>query len=225
MLEAIGTTIWKRGTTGVTPRLPASKPARRCALAPRRRRLGARLGQERGFTLIELLVASVAAIIVFSATLALLLSSQQVEARDSEWALTLQEDRAGLARMARDIRQATKVEEAKTSAIYFLATIGGKGWKIKYECGVSQSGTSYTKCVRLAAEEGNALPSTGPAVAKSLVSTTVFSYSPNTTSPTIATLKLELPAKGTLKQSGNSGYSHNVVLENAAFIRNLYLEG
>jgi type II secretory pathway component PulJ len=187
---------------------------------------------EGGFTLIELLVASALSIVVFGAVLAMLESSQQVQARDTEWALTLQEDRAGLARMVRDIRQATKVEEAKPGAILFLATIGGKSWKIKYECNVSQSGTEYTQCLRLAAEEGKALPGTGPATVQDVVNgTEVFSYFKGTTSTAstsemnVATLKVELPAKGTLKQAGNSGYGHKVVLEDAAFMRNLELKG
>jgi hypothetical protein len=140
----------------------------------------------------------------------------------------MQEDRAGLARMVRDIRQATKVEEAKPGAIFFLATIAGKAWKIKYECGVSQSGTSYTQCVRLAAEEGKALPASGPQIAKNLVNgTAVFTYWPNSEVSKVkaATLKLELPAKGTLNQVGVTAPSHKVVLEDAAFMRNLYLEG
>jgi type II secretory pathway pseudopilin PulG len=187
---------------------------------------------EGGFTLIELLVASALAIVVFGAVLAMLESSQQVQARDTEWALTLQEDRAGLARMVRDIRQAYKVEEAKPGAILFLATIGGKSWKIKYECNVSQSGTEYTQCLRLAAEEGKALPGTGPIIVKDVVNgTEVFTYFKGTTSTAstsemnVATLKVELPAKGTLKQAGNSGYGHKVVLEDAAFMRNLELKG
>ncbi|MGA8363212.1 MAG: hypothetical protein WB709_01685 [Solirubrobacteraceae bacterium] len=197
----------------------------------RQRRLPG-LSSEGGFTLIELLIASALAIVVFGAVLAMLESSQQVQARDTEWALTLQEDRAGLARMVRDIRQASKVEEAKPGAILFLATIGGKSWKIKYECNVSQSGTEYTQCIRLAAEEGKALPATGPVIVKDVVNgTEVFTYFKGTT-PTaitsemnVATLKIELPAKGTLKQAGNSGYGHKVVLEDAAFMRNLELKG
>src|SRR5438105_5965204 len=122
---------------------------------------------EGGFTLLELLIASVAAVTVLSAVFALLESSQQVQARDSEWALVLQEDRAGLARIVREIRHATEVVEPSsggTAASYlvFKATIGGKKWKIKYECNSSQSGTSYTECVRFAAEgENPALPATG----------------------------------------------------------------
>lgn len=166
------------------------------------------------------------ALVLLGATLAMVTSSQQAEARDSEWALTLQEDRAGLSRMVRDIRQATAVEEATAGSVKVLATIGAKSWTIKYECGVTQTGTSYTTCVRLAAEVGKALPSTGPVVVKDVTNgSAVFSYSPSTAAPTVVTAKIELPARGTLKQSGNSGYSHKVVLEDGAFIRNLYLGG
>jgi hypothetical protein len=208
-LRTPGVAPASRISLGLT-RVAASR--RRAPERRRRRRRGihrdnlpGRLAEDAGFTLVELLVASALAIVVFGAVLAMLESSQQVQARDTEWALTLQEDRAGLARMVRDIRQATKVEEAKPSAIFFLATIGGKSWKIKYECNVSQSGTTYSQCVRLAAEEGKALPGTGPAIVKDVVNgTEVFSYfikgtEANTTAPNVATLKIELPAKGTLK--------------------------
>jgi len=67
-----------------------------------------RARDERGVTLIELLVGMAAAVGVFAATLVLLESSTTVQTRDAEWALVLQEDRAGLSRMARDIRQANE---------------------------------------------------------------------------------------------------------------------
>jgi len=54
--------------------------------------------------------------------------------------------------MVHEIRQASRVEEANANSIYFLATIGGKGWKIKYDCGVTQTGTSLHECVRYATE-------------------------------------------------------------------------
>ena len=188
----------------------------------------ARLRAEAGFTLLELLIASVVAVTVLTATFAVLTTSQQVQARDGEWALAIQEDRAGLARMVRDMRQATKVEaaEAKAGSIVFLATIAGKAWKIKFECGFTQAGTAYNQCERLAAEEGKALPATGPVVATDVVNGgTVFSYSPSSAEPKVVTAKIELPAKGTLKQAGSTGYGHKIVLEDAAFMRNLYLEG
>ncbi len=177
-------------------------------------------------TLIEILVACSAAIVVLGATLALLESGQRIQARDAEWATTMQQDRAGLARMVREIRQASKIEEAKANAIVFLATIGGKAWKIEYECASKQADSEYTQCLRLAAEEGKSLPAAGPALATDILDGgEVFSYSPSAASPTMATLRLELPAKGTLKQAGSRGYQHKVVLEDAAFMRNLYLQG
>lgn len=177
--------------------------------------------------MVELLVASVAAVTVLGGIMTLVISSLNAQARDSEYALTLQEDRAGLARMVRDIRQATEIKEAKTSAINFLATIGGTKYQIKYDCSVAQSGTTYNECVRLAAEEGKTLPTTGPPVAKDLLNgSEVFTYSPSSepSKVRLATLRLEIPAQGTLKQTG-SGYTHHVVLEDGAYARYLYLEG
>jgi type II secretory pathway pseudopilin PulG len=190
-----------------------------------------RLRDVAGFTLIETLVTAVAAVVVLSATFALLESGQQVQARDSEWAVALQEDRAGLARMMRDIRQATEILEPTTGAassyISFLAIIGSTKWKIKYDCSVSQTGTTFTECVRFAAEEGKSFPANG---ARTVIDVTdgnaVFSYSPTTRSEAkLVTAKIELPAKGTLRQAGSSGYSHKVVLEDGAFMRNVYFEG
>jgi Tfp pilus assembly protein PilW len=192
----------------------------------RHRALRRCLPGEAGFSLVELLVAMVAAITVLSAVFALLESSQLVQARDSEWALTLQEDRAGLARVVRDLRNATKVEEAKAGTILVSAMISNKEWQIKYECGLSQPGTSYTECGRFAAEKGKALPANGLRIARDLTNgSAVFTYSPSSAEAKLVTVKLELPAKGTLKQAGSSGYSRTVVLEDAAFMRNLYPEG
>ncbi len=175
--------------------------------------------------MIETLVASAVAVILFGAVLAALENSQRVQARDTEWSLTLQEGRAGLARMAHEIRQASKIEKAEAGTILFLSTISSKNWQIKYECGVAQPGTTYDECVRFAAEEGKALPSTGTPVVRDVVNgTAVFSYTPSA-SPNVVTLKVEIPASGTLKQAGSSAYSHNEVLENAAFMRNLDLSG
>jgi type II secretory pathway component PulJ len=197
------------------------------------------VGSQDGFTLIELLISTLLSLVVFGGILAVLETSQSVQARDTEWALTLQEGRAGLARTAREIRQASKVERAEAGTIEFLATIGGKEWKIRYECGVIQSGTEYHECVRKAVEgKANPLPSTGAPVVRDVLNPTkVFCYSHGaaacTESPTateraettVATLRIELPAKGTLKQAGNGGYTHTVVLEDDAFMRNLALEG
>jgi Tfp pilus assembly protein PilW len=185
-------------------------------------------GSDGGYTLIELLIASAMAVVVLGTTVVLLGASQRVQARDTERALVMQEGRAGLGRMAREIRQASTIEEseAKANSIVFNATLGAKNWQIKYDCNVAQTGTTYTECVRYAAEQGKVLPTTGTPIATDVVNgTAVFTYFKGTTStttkPDVVTLKLELPAAGTLKQIDKSGYRSVVVLENAAFMRNL----
>jgi type II secretory pathway component PulJ len=144
-----------------------------------------RLAGDAGFTLIELLVAAGLAITLLGGTFAMLESSQRIQARDTEFALTLQEGRVGIARMLREIRQASKVEEANANSIFFVATVGGKKWNIKYDCGVTQAGTSFHECVRYATE-GATLPGTGASIAREVLNETpadlsdpVFVYSPS----------------------------------------------
>jgi type II secretory pathway pseudopilin PulG len=215
----------RRLAAGLARPLDGDVWRRRCGRVWRRGK------SESGMTLIELLVATLLALVVFGAILGTLETSQRVEARDTEWALTMQEGRVGLSRMAREIRQASKIEKAEEGTIEFLATLGSTEWKIKYECGVAQPGTTeYHECVRKAVEKSTGtLPSTGtPVVLDVLNPTKVFKYFKGATSTaittemTVVTLRVELPAKGTLKQAGGSGYLHAVVLENAAFMRNLY---
>jgi Tfp pilus assembly protein PilW len=205
------------------------------------------LRSEGGLTLIELLVASMLALVLFTALFTLLDTSQRVQARDTEWALALQSNRAGLARMTHEIRQtsAKELKKAEPSTIEFMATVGSEYWKVKYVCSVTQT-TSLDECVRYAVEEGSlsaaekaTLPSKGETVVSDVLNgTKVFCYShgakvctesPSTTEreeATIVTLKVELHAVGELKQIDNSGYTgKKVVLENAAFMRNQDLEG
>ena len=207
-----------------------SRRRRGRALEAERRKPRMRFGQEGGYSLIELLLASLAALGVLTATLALLQTSQQVQARDSEWALTLQEGRAGLARMVREIRQAYSIKAATGSSIDFYVTIGGNELEVSYQCNVAQPGTSLYECVRLAATPPAPLPalSTGTPIVRDVLNETaadssdpVFSYSPNATEPTFVTAKVALPSGGTLKQVGSSGYTHRVVLSSGAYIRNV----
>lgn len=199
----------------------------RCPRAPTA--LRRRLSGERGFTLVELIVAMALAAVVFGAILSMLESSQRVEARDTEWALTMQEGRSGLSRMSRDIRQASKVEKAEAGTIDFLATVGSTEYHVRYECGVVESAPRY-KCVRFASKVGESLPGTGTRVVAGVLNgTTVFKYFKkgfaNATEPNYVTLTLELPASGTLKQAGSSAYKQHVVLTDTAYMRNLNLEG
>jgi prepilin-type N-terminal cleavage/methylation domain-containing protein len=199
---------------------------------------GARRGREDGFTLIELIVVMALTTVVLGAMLTLLFNSQQIQAGDAEWAQVMQEGRTGMSRMTRELRQASKLEKAEANAVVFHATIGGKAWEVKYECGIAQT-ASLTTCARYAAEEGKGLPSQGVTILRDVVKgTEVFCYAqgahecvhaPSATElakVTAVTLRIALPASGTLKQADYRADEHKtVVLENAAFIRNLDLEG
>lgn len=186
-----------------------------------------------GFTLIEVLVAAALSLIVFSATLAALGVSQNMQSRDSEWALVIQEGRAGLARMVREIRQAYSIRSATESSLDFYATIGGKDLEIYYGCDVTQPGTGYYECVRLQTEAGSPLPalSTGAPIIRDVLNGTAADekdpifreYSPNAIAPDLVTVKLALPASGTLNLGSAKGYSHQIVLTDNAYIRNMNL--
>ncbi len=190
---------------------------------------------EAGFTLVEVLVACVMSIALIGAVLSLLESSQRVQARDTEFGLVLQEGRTGLSRMAREIRQAYSVKSASPNSIDFLIDLGGKNYEVLYECSVTQPGTSLHECVRLAAGEGKSLPplSAGAPVVQRIGNETsidthgspdpVFTYSPDAISPNVVTLKLVLPASGSLSKELGLGLKHNIVLTTAAYIRAMNL--
>jgi prepilin-type N-terminal cleavage/methylation domain-containing protein len=209
-----------------------------------RGRARARALAQDGFTLIEVLVAAALSVIVFTALLSGLETSQRAQSRDQEWALVIQEGRAGLARMAREMRQAYSIRSDSHSAIVFYATIGGKSYEISYDCGEKETGTEYNSCVRRAGEfvSGKApssLPSKGQTIVRYVTNRTsvceselaegrskecVFQeFTPNAVTPDLVTMRVRLPASGTLKLAGAQGYSHHVVLENGAYIREMAL--
>lgn len=206
----------------------------------------ARLRAQQGFTLIEVLVATALSLIVFTAVLSALATSQHTQSRDQEWALVIQEGRTGLARMAREMRQAYSILEDSHSAIEFYARIGGKSYEIRYDCAKKETGTEYDSCVRQAAEfvgskAPSSLPEKGATVVRyvtnqasvceaELLEATqkskecVFQeYTPNAITPDLVTIKVRLPASGTLKLADALAYKHHIVLENGAYIRAMAL--
>lgn len=199
---------------------------------------------ERGYTLIEMIVAAALSVIVFSAVLSALESSQHTQARDSEWAAVVQEGRVGLARMVREMRQAYSVQEDSHSKIVFYATIGGKSWEISYNCETPESATKYYECVRQAAEFKEKKPPSSEELTKAGTTAIVKyvvngkaaecektkecvyqEYTPNAIAPDLVTVKVVMPAAGTLKLADAAAYSHNIVLENGAYIRDMALGG
>jgi type II secretory pathway pseudopilin PulG len=194
------------------------------------------LREDSGFTLVELLVASAMSIVVLAAVLGLLISSQNIQASNDEWAEVIQEARTGLAAMTHDIRQAYNILGTSNNSIEFYATVGGKNYEIQYKCDEPQKeGTSYYECVRKeAAFEGtkppSSLPAKGVPMIKDVLNGTsaekepVFTkYEPNEIAPDLVTIRLAVPAAGTLKLAGAKPLQHHVILSDAAYIRNMAL--
>jgi hypothetical protein len=180
-----------------------------------------------------MLVAASLSTIVVGATMSALETSQRTQSRDTEWGLVIQEGRTGLARMIREIRQAYSIRSATENSLDFYASFGGVNYEIYYQCNVAQTGTEYDRCVRLQAEVGRSLPalSTGQTIVKYVVNGTaadpkdpIFKeYSPNAIVPDLVTVKLVLPASGTLKLAGAKTLTHQIVLTDNAYIRDMNL--
>jgi prepilin-type N-terminal cleavage/methylation domain-containing protein len=214
-------------------------PARE-ACPPFQRRLGARLRWARqgtgrlraqgGFTLIEMMIAASLTLLVLGATLTVFESSQRIQIRDAEYALAMQEGRTGLQRIAREVRQAYKVESAGENELEFLIKFGSSSYKVYYKCNVEEAGTGYDKCVRLSAAVGSSLPSisSGATIVPRVLNQTsadpkdpIFKYEPSAISPEVVQLRAVLPAAGSLTKG--QGLKHHVVLSDSAYIRNLDL--
>lgn len=142
-----------------------------------------------------------------------------------------------MARMVGELREATSIKSDSSSAIDFYANAAGKEYEISYNCAESQTGTSFKQCVRKSVSKGGSLPATGVPVLKYVLNGTsadqpggkedpVFAeYKPNSTTPDLVTVKIVMPASGTLKLASASTEKHQIVLENDAFMRNLDLTG
>ena len=179
-----------------------------------------------GYTLMEALIVSVLTLVVVSATLSLLESGQRIQARDSEYALAIQEGRTGMARMTHEIRQAYSILGTTPNSIHFNATIGGVDEQIEYNCNEPQTGTSYLECIRKQATVGQSLPSTGSPIIKNVLNGTsaekesIFvEYSPNAIAPDLVTVRVVLPAAGTLTHG--EGLTHHIVLTTTAYIHDM----
>ncbi len=155
---------------------------------PRLTRLRRRLAGERGFSLIELLVAMVIAIPVVTATFYALEQGTRAQLRDQSFADEVTSTQVSVARMLRDIRQATTLLDAQPNRIEFLMpqwqTVNGVTSQItldvRYVCTVADSRAGYTRCARTQATSGNLLPSpsasAGPADIQHVINGPISQY-------------------------------------------------
>lgn len=175
--------------------------------------------------LVELMVVSLILAVLLAATMTLLEAGTRAETRGQEFAAAIADAQAGLARMVREIRQASSVTATTPNSIDFVVTLAGAAQRVFYECDIPRAGTPYDECVRLSAAAGAALPALStavpmiPRIANGTAADPVFAYSPDAIAPTYVDIKLELPAAGGL--TGGRGLGHNIVLDTGAYLRNL----
>ena len=129
--------------------------------------------------------------------------------------------------MTRELRQAVQIYSAGDAAMDVQVVIDGTPTRILYRCDWQPSGSSYRQCVRAASTNLATQPSasTGQLVVDRVLNGTsaapsdpgVFTFSPNSTTPTYVEAKVVLPAKG----RSSAGYSHSFVLDDGFYLRNL----
>jgi type II secretory pathway pseudopilin PulG len=190
-------------------------------------------------TLIELLVVMVMLLIVVAATLTVLQRTSRQESASQQYSAEIQDARAGLERMMRDIRGTTRVTSADSSYVRFVLQ-GTTNYVVQYECDIQQPGTQYTECTRVQAVLGAnvdpatvSLPagSTGiPIVLRVTNGSSVFAYQSSSggtvitgaaaaENPTWVEATIKVPASGGLPSS-LATIKHLTVLNSGAYLRN-----
>lgn len=143
---------------------------------------------EGGFSLIELTIAAALLVLIVAASLTVLESGAQTERGQRVRAETLEDQRIGMERMTKEIRQALSIETASTrSALHMETLVGGVEHDVTYEVtgGV----------LRRTLDGGTAVP-----LVSGVVSDEVFCYdppdcllsSPDSSSPKLIEVALEV---------------------------------
>ena len=191
-------------------------------------------GDQAGWSLLETLVTLIFLVALSGALASVLDTTSRQETRNAEYALSLGQERAGLQRMASDIRQAIWVNYPgggdginTANWIDMNVTYGGSTVQVYYECDVPQPGTSYRECMRLQAAVGATLPavSTGTPVVQNLLDGTasdaVMTFSPSLIGPNYVQVRAELPASGYMSTATYaSTLHHTIVLDDGVNLRN-----
>jgi type II secretory pathway pseudopilin PulG len=152
------------------------------------------LRPERGeITLVELLVAAPIALILLTATLTLQLASGREQERTNDRAQSLLQQRQGLERMTRELRQATSITPTSSvavDAVVWLRPPGGgesEQRQVRYDC-------SGQACVRREGPVGSSLGASVVVVAD-VLNADVFDFQPDLVNPTYVTITLEVRVK------------------------------
>ncbi len=183
-----------------------------------------RVAGDAGFSMIELLVASTLSLVIAFAALGLMDATTSVSTQELQRQAALGEARAGLQRMVRELRGATSVNSTAGNLLDFNATTPSGTKRILYACNDIGSVPGLRSCTRYSGPTGGTV-SGGQIIIDRLVNGTtsspVFRYLPDRIRPTEVQVQVVLPAKG----DASAGYAHSIVINDAAFLRNIDLTG
>ncbi len=181
------------------------------------------VGGETGLTLIELLVASTMGVIMVGAMGSLLVGALRAQPGVSEKAADVQTARWVMERFTRELRGGVVVNKATSSSVSFQAYVrrsscGGTGTlpstSPSIKCQVTYTCTG-SSCTRL-----ESAPGVYTGTARTIVggldnSSSVFSYSPNATTPTYVAISIKIPSTGSAATTVSDGASlRNATLSN-----------
>ena len=133
-----------------------------------------------GFTLIELTIVIAILMLVIASILSQLTSAQRSESFAEDRSAALDETRASMARMTKDLRQATSIDPASTATNVWMTTyVRSTLTTVTYTI----SGTNLLRTV-----------GTNPSeiLQKDLASTSIFTYEPSVTDAEVVSILLEV---------------------------------
>jgi Tfp pilus assembly protein PilW len=177
------------------------------------------LRREDGMTLTELLWVAVLGVLVFGLALTMLNFAVRTEPRLAERAASIQQGRALMERLTRELRQGATVSVGTPSRLVFAtyvkrASCGGPSATTAIQCQVEYScvGGTCSRTERNTNGTGDAEP---VQLVEGLASSNVFSYLPSPSTPEYVNVRLIYPA------SDESGESEDAVtLEDGVDLRN-----
>lgn len=189
----------------------------------------ARLQEERGVGLIELVTVMALFMFVMAAALSVMESGERVGPKDTERANAMQEQRAGLLRMVRELRQAYQVLGTTERSMEVLVRVyrndTHQNLHVAYSCNDEAPG----KCIRKETAIGQPLPQDGEVVIDRVLNWAtpdppVFDFPDDPSNgirPEYVTVNVQVPAKG----GRENGYGNRLTLEDGFFARNLRING
>ena len=149
-------------------------------------------------TLPELLLATVIGLAVIGSATMVFTSAIQSQPRAASRGADIEKARVAMERLTRELRQATDVPTATSSQISVLtyvqkASCGGASATTALACRVTYT-CSATACSRVEANPDGTGAGSAVQVVSGITGPAVFSYSPDTTTPTFVGVNMVFPS-------------------------------